>query len=554
MKSIEDIYRAALEPEHYEMLLTEMFPVSDLSALGQPIELDPAIENHFRMALEILDKNDAAWQLQNDITAEQLSRSVNPAIRIASGGQIIDVNEAAHEVLEVQTGELVSSLPFDTDIEPIAASLHRLQVPTKIVPVRLRDDGRLTMVTLSLQSDDTVVLKTTDFHWPEGFSSVLSQTFSFTDAETQVVRSLIKGLNPADVAEIRDCKITTIRTQIRSIYNKTNVQSQTELASMVQNLANLTMAHSLKASDVVTEPTIIHPLDSQRHIIALPDGRKMEYADFGDPKGRPVLFMHDSFFGFFWPAEMVTMAERQGLRIIAPVRPAYGRSDGYEEGIGTVEGIVEDTIFLLDRLGIKNCVIGARTMGIIYALGVAHYHTQRVSSIVSFAPALPIQKISDLTNMPINHRFQATLSSMKPAMLEYFGRVGYSFYKRVGAEKLFRRSLKKSAPDLVLLDDPRIISLLEAGCVFSTSHKHLGWKMEMTRVPPKGAAPYIDCPVPLELYIGKQEANSRKDRAEALVAQGAPIKIHHIDDAGEVFFYSHAKLWINALDKASNNQ
>jgi len=45
-------------------------------------------------------------------------------------------------------------------------------------------------------------------------------------------------------------------------------------------------------------------------LLALPDGRSLAYAEFGDPDGRPVLFFHAT----------------PGVRLIAPDRPGVGRS------------------------------------------------------------------------------------------------------------------------------------------------------------------------------------------------------------------------------------
>ena len=62
--------------------------------------------------------------------------------------------------------------------------------------------------------------------------------------------------------------------------------------------------------------------------IVLPGGRKISYAEFGDPDGTPVLYFHGSPSSRMEPLlighETLT---RLGLRVIAPDRPGMGGSD-----------------------------------------------------------------------------------------------------------------------------------------------------------------------------------------------------------------------------------
>ena len=57
--------------------------------------------------------------------------------------------------------------------------------------------------------------------------------------------------------------------------------------------------------------------------IKLRDGRRLGYAEFGDPRGKPVLFFH-GYPGSRWDgAETGHAAERVGVRLIAPIGPAW---------------------------------------------------------------------------------------------------------------------------------------------------------------------------------------------------------------------------------------
>jgi pimeloyl-ACP methyl ester carboxylesterase len=61
--------------------------------------------------------------------------------------------------------------------------------------------------------------------------------------------------------------------------------------------------------------------------VKLTGGRTLAYADYGDPNGRPVFFFHGGNDSRLAGALLDEAAARLGIRIIAPDRPGYGRSD-----------------------------------------------------------------------------------------------------------------------------------------------------------------------------------------------------------------------------------
>ena len=61
-------------------------------------------------------------------------------------------------------------------------------------------------------------------------------------------------------------------------------------------------------------------------LIALPDGRSLAYAEFGDPDGRPVLFFHGTPGYRLNPWTTDAELRSLGVRLIALDRPGVGRS------------------------------------------------------------------------------------------------------------------------------------------------------------------------------------------------------------------------------------
>jgi DNA-binding CsgD family transcriptional regulator len=63
-------------------------------------------------------------------------------------------------------------------------------------------------------------------------SAALMQTFGLTEAEAGVAFLLMRGLSPKHIAEVRGVSMPTIRSQIRSLMEKTYVSSQVEFVSL----------------------------------------------------------------------------------------------------------------------------------------------------------------------------------------------------------------------------------------------------------------------------------------------------------------------------------
>lgn len=70
----------------------------------------------------------------------------------------------------------------------------------------------------------------------QGRSAVYRQLFDFTKAEAEVAELLSFGLTMTDLAERKNVSKHTLRTQLKSIFQKTNTHSQNELVILLSNV------------------------------------------------------------------------------------------------------------------------------------------------------------------------------------------------------------------------------------------------------------------------------------------------------------------------------
>lgn len=99
--------------------------------------------------------------------------------------------------------------------------------------------------------------------------------------------------------------------------------------------------------------------------IRLSDGRRLAYAEYGDPQGKPVFFFHGTPGSRLFHHPDASVAASAGARIIAIDRPGFGRSD-FKPG-RTLLDWPDDVVQLADALDIQRFAVMGHSGGGPYA-------------------------------------------------------------------------------------------------------------------------------------------------------------------------------------------
>ena len=139
--------------------------------------------------------------------------------------------------------------------------------------------------------------------------------------------------------------------------------------------------------------------------VALPDGRRLTYAAWGAPEGRPVLWMHG------WPgcrlagALLEDAARDADVRVVVPDRPGIGGSDARPER--RLLDWADDLAQLCDALGHDTFGLVGYSGGGPFALAAAHRLRDRLARRADGGPALavvssqvPLSDPADRARMP----------------------------------------------------------------------------------------------------------------------------------------------------------
>jgi pimeloyl-ACP methyl ester carboxylesterase len=145
----------------------------------------------------------------------------------------------------------------------------------------------------------------------------------------------------------------------------------------------------------------------------LPDGRQLGYAEYGDPKGKPVIYSHG------WPSSRYQarliheLAAERGLRVIAMDRPGVGLSDPLP-GRGFAAW-PQDVAHLADSLGIGRFRLLGMSGGGPYTLATAAALPDRVIAAAVMCGAPPIGDPADRTDLHWTYRTLIALKQLRRA-------------------------------------------------------------------------------------------------------------------------------------------
>jgi DNA-binding CsgD family transcriptional regulator len=86
------------------------------------------------------------------------------------------------------------------------------------------------------QSPIALLVVTDPMGSPKRRDEILNQLFHLTPAEVRVCTLLLRGLDPAEIAEQSHCTASTVRFQLKCIYKKTGVGRQSQLVRLLSRI------------------------------------------------------------------------------------------------------------------------------------------------------------------------------------------------------------------------------------------------------------------------------------------------------------------------------
>ncbi len=560
---VDHIYAVAIDPDRLEELVKLW-----TAKLGNDDELandlTEQLSDHFARATTIVIRGDQ--EVQHASPKKTGDRS--PVIGINLEGSILNINSVGARTFGLKEFDRITDLPFtEESIEILMDGVQRafsdrveqiarlIQLDNKRFEIVLIDPSGQTQ-----KKEDIVELRFCHITWSAALATLLSRTFDLTPAEIEVTRHVYDGAAIPQIASARNSTVSTVRTQLRTIYDKTNTRGQVELLRMMIGLAasrtlqqpdEISAADArLKSSDAAVKTP--YPKAEHEHRLELRDGRFLSYSDFGSANGKPVLHLHDYFSGDAWPAAMAEEAIRRDLRIITPARALYGKTDAYPRSSHPFVQFAEDVAHLVDHLELDGITLLLRAMGAKYAPAIIHKIPGRVTGMVGVAPELHLVKTGEPKSASqLQHFFNQACSYTNPGLYEFMVRTLYAIYRFLGPEAFLKRVVKGVRDDMAVLRDPAVFEALERGLEFTAANGHEAAHLDGKTKYTDGPDWWVETKIPYHVIVGANDTVPRAMQTQALIEKGAAINLTVVPDGGFLVFFSHQDMVLDILSQTA---
>lgn len=265
-------------------------------------------------------------------------------------------------------------------------------------------------------------------------------------------------------------------------------------------------------------------------LIALPDGRRIGYAQFGRRGGRPVFFMH-GFPGSRAEAELLHQtAESRDVLLIAPDRPGFGFSDFYpDRRILDWPGDIEA---LADALGIDRFGILGGSAGCPYALACVLRLGERVTGLAIVAGLGPATEREAVRRMGAVARVGFSLANRSPLVF----RAIFSLLARLVARypELNFRLNEATPPDKEMLAQPDIHAIFRASIGEAFRQGPAGPVHELLLLARPWGFALEEIMTPLDVWHGLQDGVVPPRMGELLAHRMPKARLHLVAGEGHV--------------------
>lgn len=279
------------------------------------------------------------------------------------------------------------------------------------------------------------------------------------------------------------------------------------------------------------------------NIITLSDGRKLGYAEYGDPNGKPIFLFHGnpgSRLGWM-PLEGNTYPP--GIRIIAPDRPGFGLSD-FKPGRTHLDW-PHDVVELADTLHIDRFAIAGVSGGGPHVLACAWKTPERLTAVgvVSTGPPVP----EALAGVSQTNRHIFSLARHTPSLIQLNGKF-LALMVRRDPERMIKQLLAAyPESDKVVLARPEVQQFFKRDMAAAFYQGGRGSAHEVILYARPWPFPLAEIEMKVHLWHGEADNATSPAMGRYLANMLPDCEATFIPDAGHLWVLDHVNEVISTL-------
>lgn len=270
-------------------------------------------------------------------------------------------------------------------------------------------------------------------------------------------------------------------------------------------------------------PSRESPDNASVRTVSLGDGRQLSYAEYGGREGRPVVFLHGTPGSRVLARLFDDAARRNGVRLLAPDRPGYGRSSPWPGRTPTDTGEFVDA--MLADAGVSRARVVGFSGGGAFALALAATRGELVSELDVISGAAPPSLSRD---EPRVQRLLGSLARSTPRLLKGLfrgqawlaDRASPSIVVSQYATEDGRAEIPDDVAELVRRDFVAAFERSRSGAVTELRLLAEEWEVSLSEV---------HCPV--RLWHGGRDANASVDDARRVSERLPNAELTVFEDA-----------------------
>jgi pimeloyl-ACP methyl ester carboxylesterase len=273
--------------------------------------------------------------------------------------------------------------------------------------------------------------------------------------------------------------------------------------------------------------------------IRLRDGRRLAFAEYGDPSGEPVLFIHGNPGSRYMRHPDDRLTYNLGVRLIVPDRPGYGLSDYQPER--TLKDFPADIDQLANMLGVGRFAIAGVSAGGPYVAASAWKLGERVTRAAIVAGAAPFDRPKAVEGVNRDYRNAYALAAWPEWLLHPILAMHDRTVRKNPRRALAGLMAHCSPEDRAILSDPAIGAQVQGYRIEATHQGVRGMRREASILVSPWGFPLEEIRTEVHLWYWEGDSIVPPQMGRYLASRLPRAVPHFLPGGGHFSIFTHWK-------------